>query len=256
MPHKLNQKMLYSLVTEVMQEQRRYAVLPKLSDLCLYVFEGDELVFYDGQRLLRWLEEESYGYWSLRPMISDAVDNALFVAYMDISKRSGDECMGAAEVNLSGVHPQFHGLKFGRLLYGFALMTIHPDSLMADRGSPSPKARRVYRAMSKNPKIEKLPSDESPYMGYFDDERDPITSPEDDDCSILGDDALNQAFRYEGTPENKALYKRMQQNHDAFVNMAIKDDLVHGADHEELLNWLLKCGDKLFSIAYRTNFGT
>ena len=257
--------MLFRMINEALDINENDGGDFQLSDLCLFVDrdrDDIEMVIYNGKGLIESVNNLpkdaqaglASGYMRI---FNEGLYDGMFIARMTLSgprKREDAEvfCMDAWEVSTSSVYPDWQGKKLGRLLYGFAMMTVSPEPIMADRSSVSSKARKVWKSMESNPAIKKLPSNDGPFTGEFDDEEDPITAPLEDDCFVhrLGgpdEGPLNKAYAYDGKDENKQLYQLMKENHETFLEEL---ERITGIRKKDVPDALSTVGAALFRIAY------
>lgn len=206
-----------------------------ISKLGLYEDKTEKeitMVLYDIDEFSKYLNKYPQSHINYVSML---YDTQTFIGMLGAGKNKYDEpCMGAYIIYGTGVMKQYQGQKFGRMLYGLAMVSVYPEGLTPDRASVSNKAKNVWNSLEKNPKIEKLPSDKKPFTGTFDDPFDKKTSPEEDDCTIhydswadrsRSDSSLNKAYKYTSGTNEKLLHQ-LKKNHEAFM-LKIYNDWGH-----------------------------
>ena len=268
MPRKFK-KLLFKMINEALEHNSEF----NLSELCLLEFPNKDtkgMTIYNGSQIMEDFIDDDIeskvgaitgGQSRWRAMLAFFKEEMTYGAYiariaLGTPESGGHEgsCMNAWEVVSSGVHPRYQKKGLGRMLYSIAMVSVSPDPIMSDRGSVSPKAQRMYKAMDSSPSVESLPSEEGPYKGEFDNFRYPKTPPKDDDCSLyvdddgnLGPSYMNKAYKIEPSGEYKQLYDKMVQNHKKFVEEISQKVRVMPEKLEDLIDGQ---GSKVFSIAY------
>jgi GNAT superfamily N-acetyltransferase len=210
-------------------------------------------VLYNPKAVMDWADDKETGYgWLHLTWGGDDRRNAYYrsglIGVVAVYKRDSEEdCAGAWEVKGSGVLKPYKGKGYGKMLYGLVMADIHDDYLMADRDAVSTAAQGLWKGLEQNPKIEKFPPDDEPYMGEFDDHE--ATEPTDDDCEKVypGKPELNKAYRYKPSAENKKLLSQMYAN-DKKCRTAIKK--AKDKDNESAYDLLLHKMGWLFNFIY------
>lgn len=168
-------------------------------------------------------------------------------------------CAGAMEVVRSAINDQYQGKGMGRILYRLAMEVVNAP-ITPDRNSVSAKAERVWQSLEKDSSVEKLPPQQPPYKGTFDNARKPTTPPNDDDCIINpGYDEhgnhnpeerslsfLNKAYDDKNSGEIASLLKMLTANNKKFFE-AVNDNAEKIKFHSIVSNgWLDQIGLILF----------
>jgi hypothetical protein len=216
--------------------------------LALYVWKGDgEVLFflYDTEAMKEEITEKlSRAGLTADSWESKKDDTLLILRYKLECKKfgiatmfidynnTGERCFGTTNnVGLSAVNKKYQGMKYGRMIYGLMFAYMYPKYVMADRDSVSNKARRMWASFDKNPKIEKVPPNDSKFLGVFDDVDDskyPKTKSTKDDCTApegyKGEEFLMKGYRYTSS-KNQALLKNLINNHKEFMKGTFFGDI-------------------------------
>jgi hypothetical protein len=163
---------------------------------------------------------------------------------------SGGHCAGTYSVRKS------IGKGYGKQLYdallGFA--TANDVYITADRHSVSTGAKARWAKVDAQTDDE-VPGDDNPYLGTFDDVKNPKTKPKDDDCLVHGVDSLDKGYKDEKAVD---FYKELRYNLDKFFETEIEPlfdepgffgklfGQTPANKAEKLKKQLLKLGDRKF----------
>jgi hypothetical protein len=248
---------IYLMLHKLFENFRRY-INEELSTglgLSIYDLGGDHIfLLYDVSLLTRYVQELEKDNQNVLSVMKeffsgDVMDSPIPIGMISINKYK--ECMGSYEVNQSAISKRYQGKGNAKLLYGLAQAYVYPNGLMPDRDSITYKAQKVWQSMDqKTPKSDKIPPDEAPYKGEFDNIANPATKPKEDDCRVYSSankdlSFLNKAYKND---KYKSLLKQYEQNSDNFINDFSKKYSLKFGDVETLL---YRIANSLFDNEYR-----